>query len=163
MMHGAGLCDGWPLIAYPDHAASGAVDYPLEPGIVLRVEALVLPEGGDFSTKVEDQVLVTEDGHETLSRHPFDAALMGTAQGAAATGGGGPAAPSAGRFRAARPSARAPRAGPRPPPANVGGSLRRHGGRRRDVQRALRPEGQGGAPFAAPASASPPAHPLDGP
>tara|TARA_R110002049_G_scaffold10127_4_gene50503 strand:+ start:1489 stop:2826 length:1338 start_codon:yes stop_codon:yes gene_type:complete len=77
LMHGVGLCDEWPLVAYPDHAVPGAYDYPLEAGMVLCVEALVSPEGGDFSIKLEDQVLVTEDGFERLTQYPFDAALMG--------------------------------------------------------------------------------------
>ncbi len=77
MMHGVGLCDEWPLIAYPDAAVPGAFDYPLEAGMVLCVEALVGEEGGDFSIKLEDQVLITEDGHENLTRYPFDPALMG--------------------------------------------------------------------------------------
>ena len=77
MMHGVGLCDEWPLIADPDQAVEGAFDYPIEPGMVLCVEALVSPEGGDFSIKLEDQVLITETGHENLTRYPFDSALMG--------------------------------------------------------------------------------------
>lgn len=77
LMHGVGLCDEWPLVAYPDSAVAGACDYPLEPGMVLCVEALVGVEGGDFSIKLEDQVLITEDGHENLTSYPFDAALMG--------------------------------------------------------------------------------------
>lgn len=77
MMHGVGLCDEWPLVAYPDSAVEGAFDYTLQPGMVLCVEALVSPEGGDFSIKLEDQVLITEDGHENLTRYPFDPALMG--------------------------------------------------------------------------------------
>jgi Xaa-Pro aminopeptidase len=77
LMHGVGLCDEWPLVAYPDHAVAGAYEYPLEAGMVLCVEALVSPEGGDFSIKLEDQVLVTEDGFENLTKYPFDPALMG--------------------------------------------------------------------------------------
>jgi len=77
LMHGVGLCDEWPLVAYPDHAVEGAYDYPLEPGMVLCVEALVGAEGGDFSIKLEDQVLITEDGFENLTTYPFDPALMG--------------------------------------------------------------------------------------
>ena len=77
LLHGDGLCDEWPLVAYPDKAVEGAFDYPLEAGMVLCVEALVSPEGGDFSIKLEDQVLVTEDGYENLTRYPFDPALMG--------------------------------------------------------------------------------------
>lgn len=77
-MHGVGLCDEWPLIVYPDNFVEGAFDYVLEPGMVLCVEALVSPEGGDFSIKLEDQVLITETGHENLTKYPFDPALMGT-------------------------------------------------------------------------------------
>jgi Xaa-Pro aminopeptidase len=77
LMHGVGLCDEWPLVAYPEEAVEGAFDYPLEPGMVLCVEALVSPEGGDFSIKLEDQVLVTESGYENLTGYPFDGALMG--------------------------------------------------------------------------------------
>ncbi|WP_299918260.1 dimethylsulfonioproprionate lyase DddP [uncultured Roseobacter sp.] len=77
LMHGVGLCDEWPLVAYPDHAVAGAYDYPLEPGMCLCVEALVSEEGGDFSIKLEDQVLITEDGFENLTTYPFDPRLMG--------------------------------------------------------------------------------------
>lgn len=78
IMHGVGLCDEWPLIAYPDQAVEGAFDYILEPGMVLCAEALVSPEGGSFSIKLEDQVLITETGHENLTKYPFDPVLMGT-------------------------------------------------------------------------------------
>ena len=77
LMHGVGLCDEWPLVAYPDHLVEGAFDYELEAGMVLCVEALVSPEGGDFSIKLEDQVLITEDGYENLTVYPFDERLMG--------------------------------------------------------------------------------------
>ncbi len=77
LMHGVGLCDEWPLVAYPDKAVAGAFDYPLEAGMTLCVEALVGEEGGDFSIKLEDQVLITEDGYEDLTFYPMDPALMG--------------------------------------------------------------------------------------
>ncbi|MDP7149971.1 MAG: Xaa-Pro peptidase family protein [Paracoccaceae bacterium] len=79
MMHGVGLCDEWPLVAYPDKAVPGAFDYELQPGMVLCVEAAVGEEGGDFSIKLEDQVLITEDGFENLTTYPFDPVLMGEA------------------------------------------------------------------------------------
>jgi Xaa-Pro aminopeptidase len=47
----------------------------LEPGMVLCVEALVSPAGGDFSIKLEEQVLVTGTGFETLSSYPHDPRL----------------------------------------------------------------------------------------
>lgn len=77
LMHGVGLCDEWPLVAYPDNAVEGSFDYALEPGMTLCVEALISPEGGDFSIKLEDQVLITEDGYENLTKYPFDPALTG--------------------------------------------------------------------------------------
>ncbi len=77
LMHGVGLCDEWPLVAYPDKAVPGAFDYPLEPGMTLCVEVLAGEVGGDFSIKLEDQVLITETGYERLTQYPFDPALMG--------------------------------------------------------------------------------------
>lgn len=77
LMHGVGLCDEWPLVAYPDKMVEGAFDYELEAGMVLCVEASVGAEGGDFSIKLEDQVLITETGYENLITYPFDDRLMG--------------------------------------------------------------------------------------
>jgi len=77
LMHGVGLCDEWPLVAYPDKMVSGAFDYELQPGMTLCVEALVGEVGGDFSIKLEDQVLITDTGFERLTTYPWDAALMG--------------------------------------------------------------------------------------
>ena len=77
LMHGVGLCDEWPLVAYPDKAVPGAFDYALEPGMVLCVEAAVGAVGGSFSIKLEDQVLITETGYENLTTYPFDPRLMG--------------------------------------------------------------------------------------
>jgi Xaa-Pro aminopeptidase len=76
-MHGVGLCDEWPFVPYPDAWVDGAFEVALEPGMVICVEALVSPEGGDFSIKLEDQVLITETGHEVLTSYPFDPRLAG--------------------------------------------------------------------------------------
>ncbi len=78
-MHGVGLCDEWPLIVYPDQYVEGSYDYELEPGMTLCVEALITPEGGDFSIKLEDQVLITDGGFELLTQYPYDPMLMGNA------------------------------------------------------------------------------------
>ncbi|SEW03689.1 dimethylsulfoniopropionate lyase DddP [Cognatiyoonia koreensis] len=77
LIHGVGLCDEWPMVAYPDKAVPGAFDHPLLPGMTLCVEALISPKGGDFSIKLEDQVLITEDGFENLTKYPFDPRLTG--------------------------------------------------------------------------------------
>ncbi len=76
-MHGVGLCDEWPKALYPQDWQDGAYDYALEPGMVLCVEAYIGAEGGREGVKLEDQVLITEDGHELLSHFPFDERLLG--------------------------------------------------------------------------------------
>ena len=75
--HGVGLCDEFPLIAYPEQFEEGAFDYELKPGMTLCVEALVSRENGSFSIKLEDQLLVTETGYENLTRYPFDNKFLG--------------------------------------------------------------------------------------
>ena len=76
-MHGVGLCDEWPFVPYPDGWVDGAFEVALEPGMVLCTEALVSPEGGNFSIKLEDQVLITETDCENLTTYPFDPRLVG--------------------------------------------------------------------------------------
>lgn len=75
-MHGVGLCDEWPSIPYPDEWRKGSLHGSLQPGMTFSVESLVSPENGDFSIKLEDQVLITQDGVENLTCFEFDAALL---------------------------------------------------------------------------------------
>ncbi len=77
MFHGVGLCDEWPYITYPEDRLPGAFEGNLEPGMTLCVESLISREGGDFSIKLEEQVLITETGFEVLSRFPHDPLLGG--------------------------------------------------------------------------------------
>lgn len=71
-LHGVGMCDEWPLIAYPDRFVAGAFDASLELGLTLCVEALVGEVGGDHMVKLEDQGVLTEEGYETISIYPHD-------------------------------------------------------------------------------------------
>ncbi len=75
--HGVGLCDEWPAIKYPVDWEERGYDGALEPGMMLCVEAYVGEVGGADGVKLEDQLLVTENGCENLTRCPFDAKLMG--------------------------------------------------------------------------------------
>jgi Xaa-Pro aminopeptidase len=77
MMHGIGLCDEYPAIYYPEDFIEGAFDYVLEPGMTLCVEAYVGAVGQRDGIKLEEQVLITEAGHENLLKCPFDDGLMG--------------------------------------------------------------------------------------
>ena len=75
--HGVGLCDEWPLVAYPQDFVEGAFDYVRKPGMMLCVEALIGRDGGPYSIKLENQLLVTEDGVEDMTSYPWDDQLMG--------------------------------------------------------------------------------------
>jgi len=76
-MHGVGLCDEWPEIDYPEDYTKGAFDYQTEPGMVLCVEAYVGAKGGHEGVKLEDQVLITDDGYRNMTRYPFEDILLG--------------------------------------------------------------------------------------
>ncbi|MEO1292787.1 MAG: dimethylsulfonioproprionate lyase DddP [Pseudomonadota bacterium] len=76
-MHGVGLCDEWPHINYPEDIKDGAFEYALEPGMMLCVEAYIGAVGGKEGIKLEEQVLITEDGYENLTTYPYDRRLLG--------------------------------------------------------------------------------------
>jgi len=76
LAHGVGMSDEWPSIYYPQDAAF-VYDGELAPGMTLSVESYVGEVGGREGVKLEQQILVTEDGHEILARFPFEAALLG--------------------------------------------------------------------------------------
>lgn len=75
LMHGIGMADEWPVILHDaDHPEF--YDGELEPGMVICVESYIGEVGGVEGVKLEDQVLVTEDGPVTLSRYPYEEALL---------------------------------------------------------------------------------------
>ncbi len=75
-MHGVGLCDEWPHIAYPEDYHEGAFDYEILPGMVICVEAYIGVQGGTEGVKLEDQVVITDDGYESITRYPFEDILL---------------------------------------------------------------------------------------
>ncbi len=77
MMHGVGLCDEWPAIRYPEDYVEGAYEYDFQPGMCICVEIYAGAVGGKHGVKLENQVLITETGHECLSPYPFDPKLLG--------------------------------------------------------------------------------------
>ena len=75
--HGVGLKDEYPFLPNAaDIDKLGDPDMVLEPGMVLSVESYIGAVGGTFGIKLEDQVLVTDAGPETLSLFPFEEALL---------------------------------------------------------------------------------------
>lgn len=73
--HGVGLCDEWPAIKYPMDWEERGYGGVLEPGMMLCVEVYLGEVGGPDGIKLEDQVLITENGVENLTRCPFDPKL----------------------------------------------------------------------------------------
>ena len=72
LFHGVGQCDEYPDIYLPDAWEEYGYDGVLLPGMVLTVEAYVGSRSGGQGVKLEDQVLITEDGHENLSNWTLD-------------------------------------------------------------------------------------------
>jgi Xaa-Pro aminopeptidase len=72
MMHGVGLADEYPSIKHwVDYPAKG-YDGVLEAGMTLCVESFIGVAGGREGVKLEEQVLITEDGIEQLSSYPLE-------------------------------------------------------------------------------------------
>ncbi len=76
MFHGVGLCDEYPCIRYPEDVESYGYEGELQPGMALCVEAYVGAVGGKDGIKLENQILVTEDGCENLTSYPFDESFL---------------------------------------------------------------------------------------
>ncbi len=76
--HGVGIGANEP--PYIGETLPGAPTYEFKPGMVFAVEPLVWVEGvrGGGGVRLEEQVLVTEDGPHIMSRAPFDEKLIVT-------------------------------------------------------------------------------------
>ena len=74
--HGVGLCDEYPAIMYPENWESGGYDGVLEPGMCLCVEAYIGEVGGKEGVKLEDQIVITENGYELLTHFHHDPRLL---------------------------------------------------------------------------------------
>ncbi len=70
--HGVGLADEWPSVFFRDAWEEVGADGVLEPGQVICVEAYVGRRDAPEGVKLEEQVLITDTGHEVLSRYPLD-------------------------------------------------------------------------------------------
>jgi Xaa-Pro aminopeptidase len=51
-------------------------DQRIEPGMVFSLESYIGAVGGGEGVKLEDQLLITEEGAELLCRFPFENALL---------------------------------------------------------------------------------------
>src|SRR3954452_14673579 len=76
--HGCGMTGEYPYLYHAMDFEESGYDGVLEPGMTLCVESYIGEEGGREGVKLEQQLLITEDGQELLSTFPFEPALLGT-------------------------------------------------------------------------------------
>ena len=69
MAHGIGMSDEWPCIYYPQDEAL-IYDGELQPGMAMCVESYVGEVRGAEGVKLEEQVLITEDGCDSCRNSP---------------------------------------------------------------------------------------------
>ena len=75
--HGVGLCDEFPSLVHQIDWDAGK-GYPghLRTGMCICIESLIGTQGGKESIKLEEQILITDDGYEMLSSYPFEESML---------------------------------------------------------------------------------------
>lgn len=76
ILHGVGVADEYPVIACKEDFAATGYDGVFEPGMAICVESYIGEDGGAEGVKLEEQVLITENGVECLTTFPFDDRLL---------------------------------------------------------------------------------------
>jgi len=77
LAHGCGMTGEYPYIPHLQDLDDSGYDGVLAAGMTLCVESYIGAEGGREGVKLEEQVLIAEDGVERLSTYPYDARLLG--------------------------------------------------------------------------------------
>ena len=76
LFHGVGLCDEFPAIPFSWELNENSFDGVLKPGMVMCVETYVGRYSGGPGVKLEEQVLITNNGYELLTSYPFESDLL---------------------------------------------------------------------------------------
>ena len=76
VVHGVGMCDEYPHCAYSADFDTAGYDGAFAAGMTVCVESYIGALGGDEGVKLEEQVLITDDGIELLSTFPFEEDLL---------------------------------------------------------------------------------------
>jgi Xaa-Pro aminopeptidase len=77
MIHGAGLVDEYPTVAYAVDYDDWGYDGMFEENMVVCVESFIGAAGGREGVKLEQQVLITNTGAVPMSSDPIIDALTG--------------------------------------------------------------------------------------
>jgi Xaa-Pro aminopeptidase len=74
--HGCGMTGEYPYLYHAMDFEESGYDGVVEPGMTLCVESYIGEDGGTEGVKLEQQLLITDDGQELLSTFPFEPALL---------------------------------------------------------------------------------------
>ena len=69
--HGIGMDDEPPFYPFADQKTSAVNADVLEPGMVICIEFYAGQKGGKYGVKLEDQLLITENGSELMNDYPY--------------------------------------------------------------------------------------------
>ena len=72
LFHGVGQCDEYPEVYFPAAWDDWGIDCTMQPGMVLSVEAYVGSRDGGEGVKLEEQVVITEQGCELVAEFPLE-------------------------------------------------------------------------------------------
>jgi Xaa-Pro aminopeptidase len=75
MIHGAGMVDEYPTVAYAADYADWGYDGYFQENMVVCVESYIGAVGGGQGVKLEQEVLITATGTELMSHDPMIDAL----------------------------------------------------------------------------------------
>ena len=76
LIHGVGLADEYPNIKHWNDFEARGFDGLIEPGMTLCVESFIGSEEGREGVKLEEQVVITENGVERQSTYPFELDML---------------------------------------------------------------------------------------
>ncbi len=72
-IHGVGMCDEWPFIAFPNEDyTNGDFSGVFDENMIICIESYIGEVGGKEGVKLEDQYLVTKNGLKLLTQIPLD-------------------------------------------------------------------------------------------
>ena len=74
--HGCGMTGEYPYLYHRDDFADAGYDGELQAGMTICVESYIGAENGKEGVKLEQQVLITDDGIQLLSEFPFEEELL---------------------------------------------------------------------------------------
>jgi len=74
--HGVGMTGEYPYLYHHGDFPAAGYNGIIEAGMTICVESYIGEEGGPDGVKLEQQVLVTENGIELLSQFPFEDSFL---------------------------------------------------------------------------------------